>query len=229
MVESDTANIYATTSDTSQCNRGVDTQGAIVNVDNSFSNGTPLRSLTVPRTRKKHLDEAVLEPKQPEDTRSPDSLKKPRRRLHLESDDSDETSQLDMDTDKPEDKSPILYTQCTTKVIKIEKDKDAILPDPFPLPKYVTPQVEVAVNSGEVDRFARNNLLHSIIHSVVQYKKYLNDGDYINLSGQIMKEYPSFFSSQVKLIVLFYNIASTTVYILSAMVYITTNSNNHAL
>lgn len=117
LVESDTASIYATTSDTGQRNRGVDTQGAIVNLDNSFSDGTPLRSLTVPRTRKKHLDEAVLEPKQPEDTPSPDSLKKPRRRLHLE---SDETSQLDMDTDKPQDKSPILYIQCTTKVIKIE-------------------------------------------------------------------------------------------------------------
>ena len=116
LVESDTASIYAT-SDTGQRNRGVDTQGAIVNLDNSFSDGTPLRSLTVPRTRKKHLDEAVLEPKQPEDTPSPDSLKKPRRRLHLE---SDETSQLDMDTDKPQDKSPILYIQCTTKVIKIE-------------------------------------------------------------------------------------------------------------
>ena len=113
-----------------------------------------------------------------------------------------------MDTDKPEDKSPVLYTQCTTKVIKTEKDKDA---NPFPLPKYVTPQVEVAVKSGEVDRSARNNFLHSVIHSVVQYKKYLNDGDYINLSGQIMKEYPSFISSQVKLIILFYNIASTTV------------------
>ena len=79
LVESDTASIYATTSDTSQRNRGVDTQGAIVNVDNSFSDGTPLRSLTVPRTRKKYLDEAVLEPKQPEDTPSHDSLKKPRR------------------------------------------------------------------------------------------------------------------------------------------------------
>ena len=80
---------------------------------------------------------------------------------------------------------------------KLEKDKEVILPSPFPFPKNFTPDVELAIKTKEVDRLARNSFISSILHSVYQYKKYPIERDYCNLSSQIMKEFPAFFSSQV--------------------------------
>ena len=77
---------------------------------------------------------------------------------------------------------------------KLEKDKEVILPSPFPFPKNFTPDVELAIKTKEVDRLARNSFISSILHSVYQYKKYPIERDYCNLS---MKEFPAFFSSQV--------------------------------
>ena len=53
----------------------------------------------------------------------------------------------------------------------------------------------------EDDRLARNSFISSILHSVYQYKKYPIERDYCNLSSQIMKQFPAFFSSQVWLFV----------------------------
>lgn len=88
------------------------------------------------------------------------------------------------------------------KVFKLNKDRDVQLPNPFPFPKYLPPDVEAAIRTGEVSRAAQNGLLASIIHSVFQHKRYLTENDYINLSKQIMDKYPSFFSSQVNVSVL---------------------------
>ena len=79
------------------------------------------------------------------------------------------------------------------KVVAVEKDKHVVLPNPFPLPKYLPPVVDQAVHTGEIGKAARKGLLFSVTHAVLQEKRYPNEGDYFNLSRQIMETYPKFF------------------------------------
>ena len=63
--------------------------------------------------------------------------------------------------------------------LKKYKDNDVILPHPFPFPKNFTPDVEVAIRTGEVGRLARNSFLSSILHAVYSYKKYPVEKDFV--------------------------------------------------
>ena len=70
------------------------------------------------------------------------------------------------------------------KVVPVDKDKHVVLPNPFPSPKYLPPVVDQAVRTGEIGKAARNGLLFSVTHAVLQEKRYPNEVDYFNLSRQ---------------------------------------------
>ena len=83
------------------------------------------------------------------------------------------------------------------KLRKLDKDKDVILPNPFPFPKNFIPAVEVAIRTGEVGKTARNGFLSGVLHAVYSRKRYPSERDFCNISTQIMEQFPNFYSSQV--------------------------------
>ena len=132
-------------------------------------------------------------------TSSPfNSIRKRKRIIDSDSDDDSKRPDLMCPEKIPSDTSSL---GSIAVFQKLQKDKEIVLPNPFPLPKNFTPDVEMAIKTGEVGRLTRNSFISSILHSIYQYKKYPTERDYCNLSSQIMKDFPAFFSSQVSLIV----------------------------
>ena len=163
-------------------------------IDCSVENGkqTPLSSCK----RKNSRGKSILDDFEDNEEISR-GIKKKCRKLVLGDSDDSSTEEIEK-SEKSEDRMPVMKIEPSSVAkFKVQKDKDVLLPDPFPLPKRVTPRVDAAVSSGEVDRLARNSLLSSVTHSIYQIKAYPSEADFINVSKEIMKNYPTFFLSQV--------------------------------
>ena len=73
----------------------------------------------------------------------------------------------------------------------VKTEDDAIpLPDPFPLPKYFSRDVEKALENNILPTRERRAFLSDIASSVLQFKRYPTRDDYINVCSAVCPTYP---------------------------------------
>ena len=75
---------------------------------------------------------------------------------------------------------------------KIEKlEEDAVpLPDPFPLPKHYSAEVEAALRATKMTNVTRRAFIGKIAAAMLYYKRYPTHDDYINVGRAIIESYP---------------------------------------
>lgn len=70
-------------------------------------------------------------------------------------------------------------------------EEDAVpLPDPFPLPKHYSTEVEVALKAGRLTNVTRQAFVGKVASSMLYYKRYPTSDDYINVGRTVIQKYP---------------------------------------
>jgi hypothetical protein len=73
---------------------------------------------------------------------------------------------------------------------RIEKPKEDALIDPFPLPKNFRPDVELALQSGQMTNETRKSFISQVAGAIYTFKKYPTTNELENVCKEIVKLYP---------------------------------------
>lgn len=74
-------------------------------------------------------------------------------------------------------------------IMKTEDDSIP-LPDPFPLPKYFSRDVEIALENKKLPTRERRAFLSDVASSMLRFKRYPTRDDYITVCSTIYRTYP---------------------------------------
>ena len=94
-----------------------------------------------------------------------------------------------------DDSSAMVSVKKQPKFFKTEDDH-APLPDPFPLPKHFTADVETALATGKMTRETTSSFLSSIAAAMLVHKRYPTKEDYVCVARSVLQKY-TFMSSPV--------------------------------
>lgn len=131
-------------------------------------------------------------------SKRPSSLNK-RRRLSSESADDEltlphtSTQTISPDSEcsgpEPQTKSNFVLMD-VPKMIKKTKEESTPLPDPFPLPQNLRPDVHLALTTKRMTKTTRATFFSTIAAAMFQYKRYPSRDDYVCVARQIVSKYP---------------------------------------
>ena len=102
-----------------------------------------------------------------------------KRRISIESEVNDESTSCD------EDKKLVI-----PQVVKPQKIDEQPLPDPFPLPRHFTSEVELALSSCKMTRETNLAFLSAIASAILSYKRYPTKEEYTRVAMDIIRTYP---------------------------------------
>ena len=102
------------------------------------------------------------------------------------------------------------YVGKKREVVKTEDDS-VPLPDPFPLPKYYSREVETALERGQLPRKERRIFLSGIASSMLRFKRYPTRDDYISVCCAICRAYPFLKATSGRPYVSFYALLITNI------------------
>lgn len=115
-----------------------------------------------------------------------------RSRTRVVDSDNEEAEQIESEPGSPSmgtDSSTLITPQ---KKRKIEKclDDAVPLPNPFPLPKHYSAEVEASLKKKQLSSSARRQFVNSIASAMLYYKRYPTKEDYQNVGSAIITTYP---------------------------------------
>ena len=141
-------------------------------------------------TSKSRLQPRRLGSDEESDAETVVTTQKPRKRATVYSSDSD-----DGDTTGTGESGSIASTSSGVPIKKrrtIEKSKeDSVpLPDPFPLPKHYSVEVEMAIKEQKFSNVARQVFIGKVAAAMLFYKRYPTSEDYANVGCTVIQKYP---------------------------------------
>ena len=79
----------------------------------------------------------------------------------------------------------------------MKDDDDSIpLPDPFPIPKHFSKDVEIALRDKKMSRESNRKFITSVASAILAFKRYPTASDYENVGRAIILKYPFLRSPQ---------------------------------
>ena len=72
-----------------------------------------------------------------------------------------------------------------------KSEEDAVpLPDPFPLPKHYSVEVETGLKNKSLSDHARKAFINKVASAMLFYKRYPTSEDYKNFGRSVIQKYP---------------------------------------